>query len=203
MTAAVALDLFTERPPRSSLVPAKCPFDFADVDPNGGQLQRVLGPPIFPAWCAEYSVVTDTRPCPHCRKRIGAAETQVSVSVIPDRADPRRYDLRWAHELCAVEKAGLKVTSMATAMATRDMPDCALCGESYEAHGRYITTIWDSWCAVDLPNGDLQWYRPAAPFRSGNWPYRLIVDSPRYSPNGVYAETEDEAIERLKQEAAA
>lgn len=91
----------------------------------------------------------------------------------------------WYHTECRLKIARQKISSMATFLTSRHLPDCATCGREYEQHDRPLTTLWDAECDTD--DGSLQHWRPAQPFRSRDYPYRLITDSPRYTPDGRIA----------------
>lgn len=200
--------------PRSALCPPDCPYDFPDQNASGGHLIQVMGPgmhPKFPQWSAHYSVVVpDVVLCWYCQKPIKAGagrgdgstdeSTGYAYSARAFRDDPTRCVLQVAHALCATEASGRKVTSMSTHSHLTGLPDCLMCGEPYLSHASHVTSIWESYC-------DDEWnqaYRPAEPFHSRHWPHRVIVDSPRYTRDGkiLYGDTEQEAIERLKAEAA-
>jgi len=172
--------------PRSALVPAECPYDIPDVDSRGGQLLRVLGPPDFPGWSSEYSVELSYPPCHFCRKPV--TEWNDRAVAITEEG------LVWCHTLCRQAATGSKgMPTIATANTTRDMPDCRMCLLTWEEHYRPVTTIWDAYCDTEGLPDVVQYYRPAAPFRSRNWPYRLIIDSPWYTADGKVAYVEEVA----------
>lgn len=114
-------------------------------------------------------------PCPGCNKPI--ASTVIPLMGINSVTG----EIRAYHDLCRVQAAGgpiKNVSSIATFLTTHAMPDCALCGLPYDDHLSDVTTIWEAWC----DSGD--YYAPSAPFRSRNWPYRLIVAGPHQTPDG-------------------
>jgi len=199
---------------RSALCPPECPHDFPDVNAAGWILDRVVGPPTYPAWCAEYVQTEEMKNAPvfcwMCGVQIRKTE-DFSISIRPFVEDPTRSVLAPAHPTCAVEASRHHVTAMATFLVDQGVPDCSVCGRPYEEHDRPITTLFQAECAYN-PDGTWRtgedptvYYRPSKPFRSKNWPYRTIIDSPYYTVDGktAYLETEAEAIERLRQEALA
>ena len=93
----------------------------------------------------------------------------------------------FAHRECALRKGKRKITMMATALRTFDLPDCSMCGRSYEDHYRPVAGIFDAYCDTEELPDKVQYYRPATPFRSREYPNRLIVDSPYYTADGLTA----------------
>lgn len=160
-----------------------CPIDFPAVDSFGGQLLQVMGPP----WTALYSVPVDDRPCPFC-----GADMQSKVNEGPGARSFAIIDgeVRAACALCLAERSLHGVTDMATAKHTWDLPTCAMCGLPFEDHYRPITSVWAAYCDLDDAGNEI-FYKPSKPFRSTNWPFRLITDSPRYTADGKIAYGDD------------
>lgn len=138
------------------------------------------------------------RSCPRCGGRMILATTPASVErcagcdqelkrtlihVVGVNSTTGSWD--WYHTECRLKLARRKISAMATFLTTRDLPDCAMCGREYEQHDRPLTTIWAAECDTD--DGSIQFWRPAQPFRSRDYPYALIIDSPRYTSDGSIA----------------
>lgn len=121
---------------RAALVPAECPFDFPEVDSQGGKLLRVVGPPGFRYWIGEYSVVPDNRPCPFCDLEI---EGHHVMAILPDRS------WRAAHPTCVLTaKGGKSDMAIGAPWKLRKHGPCAKCGLPFE--GGHVHTYPDVWC---------------------------------------------------------
>lgn len=181
------------------VIPPECPFEFPLISGTGGRLLTVKGPPEKAMWTAEYSVPTPkVNICRHCNKPIGDTKDDdrgATVAAIADRNNPTLFIYERVHPICAVQLAEAKVTRMATASWTADLPDCAICGEAYNDHGSTMS-VFGAYC-------DVEWekhWQPAWPFPSRHWPHRLIASSPWHTSDGKtgFVETFDEAIERMR-----
>lgn len=120
--------------------------------------------------------------CPLCREPMTTLESLAFV--------PHDGAMVQVHSACATERNGRKVNPMATYQSVANLPDCRMCGRPYEEHDRPVTTIWAAMCVTSdgreiarLENGRTQYYRPAEPFVSRNWPHLTIGDSPVYAMN--------------------
>lgn len=159
---------------RSALCPPQCPVDFADVNALGEHLLRVLGPPQYPGWSAEYAVTRAQETCALC-------DQPIQYGALMDEGLSKIYVVgfldgafRHCHQACYMTATRKQVTDMATAKIV-NLPDCRTCRLPYMEHDRPITTIWAATCE------DGSYWRPAEPFRSRDWPHRMITDSPRYT----------------------
>lgn len=161
----------------------------------------------FDLTAEQLEQASPTMPCPGCGKILGAIE----IVPIPPQVcwlcrepiagtgkhavsiNPVSGVMALAHEHCATEAGGDKVTAMATARATHRFPDCRNCGRPYqEGHTHQLGSAWESFCDIEGERFYETRYRPAEPFRERGWPHRLIIDSPYYAEN-IYADESAEA----------
>jgi hypothetical protein len=118
--------------------------------------------------------------CPLCREPMTTLDALAFIT--------RDGALVQVHDHCANEVNGRRVSAMATFETVADLPDCRACGRPYEMHDRPVTTIWAAMCVAPdghgiarLENGRTQYYRPAQPVVSRNWPHEVFEDSPVYA----------------------
>jgi hypothetical protein len=160
---------------------APCPFPETNLD--GGKLLQWGGAP-GKRW-ARYSVRCEPQACGFCDKMVEDREHAVAaVHPVGDSCE-----VRWVHRTCAAAASGGFIRSMATHPISRDLPDCALCGQPHGDHRSDLTSIYEVMCDTEHE----QFWRPSTPFQSKNWPYRTVIDSPKYTPDGRVAYADAEA----------
>jgi hypothetical protein len=155
----------------------ECPFPA--IDHNGGQLVR-WGIQGGGRW-AEYRPVLTIPQCYFCEKPVTTWKGEGGDALC---AAITVAGMKWAHLLCRTKAKGLTVSAMATAQITKELPACRLCGRPWENHNRQIGTIWGAQCNTD----EEQWWQPVTPFRSRNWPYRLIAGWDYERDQVIYAD---------------